>query len=142
MDLDVLSREGAAILVVDDDPGMRAYVRRCLESLTSRVIEAADGTEALEAARAAGPGGVALVIADVVMPGLDGLALRQALRADPDLAAVPVLLISGEVGSEVARQGPLLRKPFNRRTLQVEVRSLIGGGGAAPAAGTREGIDP
>jgi CheY-like chemotaxis protein len=112
-----------AILIVDDDPDMRAYVRDCLGPLSDRVIEAADGAEALAIVRDAGPGAFDLIIADVVMPGLDGLALRKELSADPALGAPEVLLVTGEVpgpGDE-----PILRKPFNAGTLRERVDALL-----------------
>src|SRR5262245_28572489 len=85
------------ILVVDDDADMRTYLRRCLRPLTERVVEAADGAEALALVREAGPGAFDLIIADVVMPGLDGLTLRKTLLDAPALEAPAVLLVTGEM---------------------------------------------
>src|SRR5262245_6028256 len=123
-------RAGAAgiaspiILVVDDDTDMRNYLRRCLAPLTERVVEAVDGAEALALVRKAGPGAFDLIIADVVMPGLDGLALRKTLSEDaPALDAPAVLLVTGEIthpGDE-----PILRKPFNQATLRERVSALL-----------------
>src|SRR5690349_12672837 len=82
------------VLVVDDDPDMRHYLRTCLRSPrlhVDRVLEAADGLEALQLARSAG---VDLVISDIVVPGLDGRALCRAIRANPELDQVSLLLIS------------------------------------------------
>ena len=98
------------VLIVDDDVEMRAYVRLCLKPLTTRLLEAEDGLEALEHLR---QGGIALVIADVMMPRMSGLELRDALHADPALAHVPLLLVTGEVDLP----GPVLKKPFNARLL-------------------------
>ena len=112
-----------AILVVDDDPDMRRYLRRCLGSFTDRVFEATDGVGALAIVRDAGPGAFDLIIADVVMPGLDGLALRKALSDEPALGAPAVLLVTGELpdpGHE-----PILRKPFNAGTLRERVEALL-----------------
>jgi len=111
------------VLIVDDDADMRTYLRRCLKAIPTRVVEAAGGMEALEIARAALPEGLALVITDVVMPGMDGLTLKAALGEDPDLRHVPVLLITGEALR--VRDGPLLRKPFNARGLHNQVQSLL-----------------
>ena len=112
------------VLVVDDDPDMRAYLRRCLGPLTDRVVEAADGAEALAILRGAGPGAFDLIIADVVMPGLDGPALRRRLIAESDLGAPPVLLVTGE--SPGPGDEPILRKPFNAVTLRSRVEALLG----------------
>lgn len=107
-----------AILVVDDDPAMRAYITTSLTPLWPSLLEAATGDQALELLAAADPGDVALVISDVVMPGLDGLALRAAIHALPGYADLPVLLVTGEVALDPVADGPVLRKPFNARLLR------------------------
>ena len=105
------------VLVVDDEPDMRLYLRSCLRSLAlpfERVIEAADGFEALRLVRSEP---VDLVISDIALPGLDGRRLTQAIRDDAALHHVLVLLISGEavLGDSVA--DGFLFKPFNTRQL-------------------------
>jgi len=106
-----------AVLIVDDDPDMRLYLRSCLRGLTSpfeRVIEAADGLEALRLVRS---GAVTLVISDVVLPGLDGRRLTRAIRDDVALSHVSVLLISGEVVLGESSADGFLTKPFNTHQL-------------------------
>ena len=115
--------EQPRVLVVDDDAGMRAYIRECLAVLPVRVEEALDGLDALERIQAGRAEDVALVITDIVMPRMDGLALKSALQADPRWVQVPVLLITGE--SVRARDGPVLRKPFNARKLRAVVEVLL-----------------
>jgi len=103
------------VLVVDDEPDMRLYLRSCLRTLPfERVIEAADGLEAWRLVRSEG---VDLVISDVALPGLDGRRLSRAIRDDAALDHVSVLLISGEniLGDSIA-DGFLL-KPFNSHQL-------------------------
>jgi len=120
---DVMGGSAPAILIVDDDRDMRGYLRDCLRAVTARVVEAADGTEALAIVRREGPGAFDLIIADVVMPGLDGLSLRKTLSDEPALGAPAVLLVTGEVprpGDE-----PVLRKPFNAGTLRERVDALL-----------------
>ena len=111
------------VLVVDDDAEMRAYIRECLAGLPVRVEEAVDGPDALERIHAGRAEDVALVITDIVMPRMDGLALKDALRAAPPLAGIPVLLITGEAVRP--RDGPVLRKPFNTRKLRAAVQALL-----------------
>ncbi len=111
------------ILVVDDDTGIRAYLRRCLGPVTAHVHEAADGVEALAVARAAVPEGLALIIVDLAMPRMDGRALHAVLRADPTFAAVPILFVSGEPGP--VPEGALLEKPFNGRTVRAAVQAVL-----------------
>jgi len=114
-----------AILVVDDDPAMRAYITASLAPLWPCLLEAASGDQALEALAAADPGVVGLVISDVVMPGLDGLALRAAIHALPGYAELPVLLVTGEVDLDPVADGPVLRKPFNARLLRSYAAELM-----------------
>ena len=105
------------VLVADDNTDMREYVRRLLQgSFTVEAVE--NGTLALEAARARRP---ELVLADVMMPGLDGFGLLRELRADARTAQVPVILLSARAGEEATVEGleawadDYLVKPFNAR---------------------------
>lgn len=115
------------VLVVDDNAEIRAYIRRHLEP-AYRVVEAADGAEGLERARRLTPD---LVVSDVMMPGLDGNALFRALREDPELALVPVVLLTAKASSESRLQGlrdgvdDYLVKPFDPRELRARVDNLI-----------------
>jgi two-component system, chemotaxis family, chemotaxis protein CheY len=115
------------ILIVDDDPDMRLYLRGCLRGLgpiVGPVIGAADGVEALRRVRAEDIG---LVISDVILPRMDGLALRRAIRGDAVHRHLPILLISGEPEASIAA-GPgdaFLAKPFNAHELLNAVRCLL-----------------
>jgi CheY-like chemotaxis protein len=115
------------VLVVDDNAEMRAYVRRHLEP-DYRVVEAADGAQGLEEARRLTPD---LVVSDVMMPGLDGNALFRALREDPELDFVPVVLLTAKASAESRIQGlrngvdDYLVKPFDPRELKARVDNLI-----------------
>ena len=108
------------VLIVDDDAGIRTYLRRCLGPITHRICEAADGVEALAVARAHP---VDLIVTDVVMPRMDGLELHAALRSDPAFASIPVLFVSGEPTR--VPEGTLLQKPFNARTLRAAVQAVL-----------------
>jgi CheY-like chemotaxis protein len=123
--------DAPTILIVDDDPDMRLYLRGCLAGLRSgvgRLLEAADGMEALRIVRAES---VQLVICELVLPSFGGAGLCRAIRSDPVLhARVPVLLISdGDAGD--GTNGPsdgFLAKPFNARQLLVAVERLLSAG--------------
>ncbi len=114
-------------LVVDDHADMRGYVRSLLES-HYRVVEAADGKAALALARTTVPD---IVVSDVAMPVMDGLALVAALHADPELSFVPVLLLTAraELNDRLAGLGSgadaYLAKPFQPRELAARVENLI-----------------
>ena len=116
------------VLVVDDHPDVRAYVARHLRS-EYRVIEAADGTQALDAMRGRVPD---LVVSDVAMPRMDGLALCRAIRGDPELEFVPVVLLTAAASSESRAAGfeggadGYLVKPFEIRELRARIAQLLG----------------
>jgi CheY-like chemotaxis protein len=112
------------ILVADDDADMRFYLTGCLRTMgLAHVLEAADGREALHLARGLLPD---LVISDVVMPGLDGVALCRALNADVGTRGIPVLLLSGETRAPPSDGDGFLAKPFNATQLRVEIERLLG----------------
>ncbi len=118
----------ATILIVDDSATMRALVREALEADSHAVVEAIHGKAALTAL-AETP--VALVLTDVLMPEMDGLALVQAIRADARLRALPVLILSTEATPAVKERGRAagatgwLVKPFHPDTLRQTVRRVL-----------------
>ena len=115
------------VLLADDNADMREYLHRLLRS-GYQVTAVADGLTALDAVRASAPD---LVISDVMMPGLDGLALVAALRSDPRTADVPVLLLSARAGQEASIEGleagadDYLVKPFSAAELLARVRANV-----------------
>jgi PAS domain S-box-containing protein len=117
----------ATVLIADDNADMREYLGRLLRPLY-RVVAVADGDAALAAIRADPPD---LVISDVMMPHLDGLALVAGLRADYRTARVPVVLLSARAGQESAIDGlaagadDYLVKPFEGRELLARVQANL-----------------
>jgi two-component system, cell cycle sensor histidine kinase and response regulator CckA len=119
----------ARILLVDDEPTVRRFAVRALVEAGFRVVEAADGAEALEIVRS-GSGVVDVVVSDIVMPRLDGVALLHALKAShPQL---PIILMSGYAAGQLERMGivapcGVLVKPFPPDRLVEEVRRCLPG---------------
>ena len=117
----------ATVLIVDDNPDMRSYLRRILEPYWL-VRVAGDGAEALDDIRSERPD---LVLSDVMMPEMDGFALLDALRSDPATATIPVVLLSARAGEEAAVVGlragadDYLVKPFSGLELLARVRSNL-----------------
>jgi two-component system response regulator MprA len=115
------------VLVVDDERAVRDSLRRALELEGYEVELAADGEEALE--RLGGPSPSDAVILDVLMPGIDGLAVCRRLRGEDN--AVPVLMLTAraEVDSRVAGldagADDYLPKPFALAELLARLRALL-----------------
>ena len=111
------------VLVADDNADMREYLHRLL-GVRYDVQTVVDGAAALVAATAQPPD---LIITDVMMPGMDGLELVAALRADVRTARLPVLLLSARAGQEAAAEGlaagadDYLVKPFTAGELLARV---------------------
>jgi CheY-like chemotaxis protein len=106
------------ILVVDDNADMRDYLSRLLHDWN--VETAGNGAFALERVRMSAPD---LVVADVMMPQLDGFGLLKALRQDPSTSHIPVMLLSARAGEEATLEGVAagaathVVKPFSARDL-------------------------
>jgi len=81
----------AKILLVDDDPDFVEATKVVLESKPYRVIAALSGGEGLKKAREEKPD---LVLLDIIMPGVDGFQVCQQLKKDPQLAQIPVIMIT------------------------------------------------
>jgi CheY-like chemotaxis protein len=113
--------EKPVILVAEDDGHVRDLIRQILETEGYAVLTAADGEQALQVSRTF-PTTIHLLLSDVIMPKLGGMALsEQILRERP---AMKVLLLSG-----AAQQPPegvkFLRKPFRAEILRHHVRRLL-----------------
>jgi len=115
------------ILVVDDHQDIRSFIRSLLES-QFKVLEAADGVEGLELAREHLPD---LIIADVMMPRMDGLEFNRELKQDRALSAVPVILLTARATSADHEAGlatevdQYLTKPFDPDVLVARIQSLL-----------------
>jgi DNA-binding NtrC family response regulator/signal transduction histidine kinase len=115
------------IVVVDDNEDMRRYLRHLLGG-RYEVHAVADGIQALDAARRLRP---ALVLADVMMPQMDGFALLRAIRDDTSLASVPIILLSARAGEESRVEGlqagadDYLVKPFTARELLARIEAHL-----------------
>ncbi len=118
-------KEGARILVVDDEPQIRRSLQVNLESRGYPVVVADDGEQALQALSHRPPD---VVIIDLLLPGIDGLALTRRIRAR---SSVPIVFLSA-IGDEVKKIEALesgaddyVTKPFNMEELLARIRSLL-----------------
>jgi PAS domain S-box-containing protein len=122
------ARGTETVLLIEDEEGVRAMVRRALRTQGYEVLEACDGEEALRLARAHN-GRLDLVLSDVIMPRLNGPACAQRLAVDRP--GIRVLFMSGYTDGHVVDRGILapgvdfLHKPFGPSELLQRVRAAI-----------------
>jgi two-component system, chemotaxis family, chemotaxis protein CheY len=119
-------------LVVDDFSTMRRIVKNLLNDLGyTNVAEADDGNTALPMLQT---GGFDFLVTDWNMPGMPGLDLLKAVRADPKLAKMPVLMLTAEAKREqiieAAQAGVngYVIKPFTAITLKEKIDKILGAG--------------
>lgn len=119
------------ILIVDDEPGFRFSVSLILRNQGFKVIEAGDGSQALEVMswRSRSGNSVDLVISDIRMPGMDGLKFLENLSAGQDRTKVIVMTGYGnrETGQALERLGinRVINKPFSAEVLLESVYSSL-----------------
>lgn len=122
------SFEGSQILVVDDNPDLRAYVSSVLQRKGYKVRTAEQGAAGLEMASTYKPD---LIITDLMMPGVNGLEMIARIRKDSGLQGTPIILLTAKVDDDTRLEGveqgadAYLSKPFNDRELLAEVRNLL-----------------
>lgn len=115
------------VLLVEDNDELRGLVAQRLAG-RYQVEEAREGDAGLAAARRTTPD---LIVSDVMMPGMDGYELCRRLRADPVLAAVPVILLTARAGSEAIVEGlevgadDYVVKPFALRELEARIAAHL-----------------
>ena len=123
--------EGYSILVVDDSPVMRTFIRRVLELTglpAKQVLEADDGQSALDTL---GTTKIDLILSDVNMPGMNGPEFLRRLSMEPALSAIPVLVVSTDSSRQrvdsmikLGARG-YIQKPFHPELLRDELRRVL-----------------
>src|SRR5438067_7984937 len=121
-------REPPLILVVDDVPDNSDILQMRLESQGYEVIAAADGEQAVAIVRERLPD---LVLMDIMMPKLDGIAAMKQLKADPGLPFIPVILVTARADTKDVIAGieaggdDYLTKPVDQAALMARVRAML-----------------
>jgi DNA-binding response OmpR family regulator len=116
------------VLVVDDDAPIRLLCRVNLEAEGMEVLEAADGADGLEKARASRPD---VVLLDVMLPKLDGWRVAEALLEDPDTGKIPIVFLTARAELRDQAHGleiggvDYITKPFNPVELADVIRELL-----------------
>jgi len=116
------------VLVADDDEDILLLVTTRLKRDGFEIVQASNGTQALELARERRP---ALAVLDIGMPGLDGVQVLEQIRADADLRRMRVLLLTAKAQESDVRRGydsgadAYVKKPFSPAELSTRVRELL-----------------
>jgi two-component system, chemotaxis family, chemotaxis protein CheY len=119
----------ATILAVDDSASMRQMVAFTLKGAGYNVVEAVDGADALNKAKAQA---FDCVVTDVNMPNKDGIELIRDLRALPNYKFIPMLMLTTEAGTDKKQQGKdagatgWIVKPFNPDQLLKTIKKVMG----------------
>lgn len=119
-----------SILLVDDEPQTRDLLRLMLKRDGYEVFDAEDGYDALKKVKKHHPD---IVILDVMMPELDGIEVCERIRADEDVADIPVIMLSARTHTEAVEIGitagatRYLAKPIGRQELLRHVSEVLAG---------------
>jgi CheY-like chemotaxis protein len=113
----------AVVFLVDDDNDLRESVEQVLEGEGYLVLGARDGTEAL--ARMRGISMPAVAVIDLMMPGMNGWELAKAMRADPALRNIPIIVISIKARAPVKGADRVLNKPVTAEELLAVVKEFL-----------------
>ncbi len=122
------------ILIVDDDPSIVRLIQHSLEKQGYVIVSASNGLQALKKAVS---DEFALVILDLMLPGIDGFEVCQRLKADPQTCEVPILMLSGKTKdtdiSEASKVGAdvYLTKPIKPADLVSQVNDMLAEGAVA-----------
>jgi len=126
--MDSGSGEVTRVLVIDDEPPIRLLCRVNLEADGMQVLEASDGPTGLEKARNEEPD---VILLDVMMPGLDGWQVAEALLDDRRTSSIPIVFLTARAEVRDRARGldlggiDYVTKPFNPIELAPQVRELI-----------------
>lgn len=117
-----------SVLIVDDEPMTRGLLRMMLQREDYRIYEAGDGVEALTAVRQYRPD---IILLDVMMPNMDGIAVCHHLREDRGTTDMPIILLSAKTDPNAIQEGLqaganlYLTKPVPRDELLQSIQNLL-----------------
>lgn len=126
----IVSMSTKRVLVIDDEPDVRAIVQGCLEDIAGwDVVTAGSGQEGLVKVVTDKPDAIVL---DVMMPGMDGITFLKELRTQPEGQSIPTVLLTAKVGlsepeilSKLNIEG-VVSKPFDPFMLTEQIADLLG----------------
>ena len=118
-----------SVLVVEDDPSVRGLLQTLLSAEGYEVVTASDGLAGLVKATASHP---SLVLLDLMMPDLGGVRVLEEMRDDPELADIPVIVVTGKIDAvpqmrQLLGEDNVFLKPFAVGELLARVAAVTGG---------------
>jgi signal transduction histidine kinase/ligand-binding sensor domain-containing protein/DNA-binding NarL/FixJ family response regulator len=122
-----VAEERECILIVEDDHDLRAYLKNCLH-INYNVLEAPNGIEGLKKATVNLPD---IIVADVMMPEMDGIEMCKRLKANQETSHIPVLMLTAKTAEEQQNEGldagawDYITKPFNTQSLLKKIENII-----------------
>lgn len=123
--------ENRHILCIEDEPEMIELVRLILERKGFRVTGALGGTQGLDALKQEKPD---LILLDLMMPDMDGWEVYRQMKADPNLAHIPVIVVTAKaqsidkvLGLHIAKVEDYVTKPFGPQELLGSITKVLGG---------------
>ena len=124
------SREGEGVLVVEDDQFLRDLIVKKLEEEGVKTIQAIDGEEGIRLIRESKP---ALVLLDLILPGIDGFEVLKQAKSDPATKDIPVVILSNlgqkddiERGLEMGAKDYLIKAHFTPGEIVQKVKEALG----------------
>ena len=125
-----MESQAKRVVCIEDEPEMIDLVRLILGRKGFEVIGANGGVEGLEAVRREKPD---LVLLDLMMPDMDGWEVYQQMKADPDLRAIPVVVVTAKaqsidkvLGLHIAKVDDYITKPFGPQELLESIAKILG----------------
>ncbi len=121
----------ATILVADDEPALLRLMSFVLQKQGHVMLTATNGEEALQMVREQRPD---LVVLDIMMPRLDGFQVAERIRSEPEIAGIPIVMLSAKAQDEDVERGlaagvnTYITKPFAPEQLAIVVADLLRGG--------------
>lgn len=120
--------KATTILIVEDNQGIRNYLQELLEPYFETIIQASNGKEALQIAISHIPD---LIISDIMMPEMDGIALTKALKTDMRTSHIPIILLTARTSLVYKKEGfetgadDYITKPFSESLLKTRIVNLL-----------------
>jgi two-component system alkaline phosphatase synthesis response regulator PhoP len=124
-----MSSESATIVCIEDEPGVIELIRLILERRGLKVVGAGSGSEGLEIIRQVRP---AVVLLDLMMPGMDGWEVYRRMKADAMMRTIPVIIVTAKaegidevLAKHIAKVDDYIKKPFSLQELLQAIEKVL-----------------